>query len=42
MGQLLGGSFQEDATVGAESHGVCMEQRGGHQPAQKREMESNG
>lgn len=35
--QLSGGRFQEDATAGAESCGMCVGQRGGHQPAQKRE-----
>ena len=39
MEQLAGGRFQEDATAGAESCGMCVEQRGGHQPAQKRERQ---
>ena len=34
---LSGGRFQEDGIAGAESCGMCVEQRGGHQPAQKRE-----
>ena len=38
--QLAGGRFQEDATAGAESCGMCVEQRGGHQPAQKRERQA--